>query len=121
MFLFSCGIVAAQNNVHYDIEPGIERIQEDYVNNWRKLGTLNGYRIQIAAYSGVNSRSQAEIARNTFTSLFPYTKAYIIYTEPYFKVRVGNYFTRLQAYKDLENIRLSYPSAYIVPEKITYR
>lgn len=121
LFLFSCGIVVAQRNVRYDIEPGIERIQEDYVNNWRKLGTLNGYRIQIAAYSGVNSRSQAEVARNTFTNLFPYTKAYVIYTEPYFKVRVGNYYTRLQAYKDLENIRLSYPSAYIVPEKITYR
>ena len=121
LFLFSCGIVVAQRNVRYDIEPGIERIQEAYVNNWRTLGTLNGYRIQIAAYSGVNSRSQAEVARNTFTNLFPYTKAYVIYTEPYFKVRVGNYYTRLQAYKDLENIRLSYPSAYIVPEKITYR
>ena len=71
VFLFSCGMVLAQGNVRYNIEPGIERIQDDYVNNWRKLGTLNGYRIQIAAYSGVNSRSQAEVARNTFCNLFP--------------------------------------------------
>jgi len=85
------------------------------------LGEINGYRIQIAAYSGVNSKSQAETARNSFTALFPYTRSYLIYNEPYFKVRVGDYYTRLQAYKDLETIRETYPSAYIVPDKIHYR
>jgi hypothetical protein len=114
-------VALAQVRVHYDIEPAIVRIQEDYINNWRKVGELNGFRIQIAAYSGVNSKSQAEAARNTFNNLFPYTKSYLIYNEPYFKVRVGNYRSRLQAHKDLETIRLTYPSAYIVPDKISYR
>ena len=114
-------VALAQVKVFYDVEPAIVRIQEDYINNWRKIGEINGYRIQIAAYSGVNSKSQAEIARNTFNGLFPYTKSYLVYNEPYFKVRVGNYFTRLEAYKDLETIRLTYPSAYIVPDKVSYR
>ena len=121
MLLTLCLAAAAQENVRYDIEPGILRIQEDYISNWRKVGEISGYRIQIAAYSGVNSRSQAESARNSFNSLFPYTRSYLIYNEPYFKVRVGNYYTRLQAYKDLEAIRATYPSAYIVPDKISYR
>ncbi len=116
-----CLRLSAQESVRYDIEPGIVRIQEDYVNNWKKVGEINGYRIQIAAYSGVNSKSQAEYAKNSFNNLFPYTKAYIIYTEPYFKVRVGNYYSRLEAYKELENIKLTYPSAYIVPDKINYK
>ena len=114
-------VALAQGNVQYDIEPAIVRIQEDYVSNWKKVGEINGYRIQIAAYSGVNSKSQAEYAKNSFNNLFPYTKAYLIYNEPYFKVRVGNYQSRLQAYNDLETIRLTYPSAYIVPDKISYR
>lgn len=114
-------VALAQGNVRYDIEPAIVRIQEDYVSNWKKVGEINGYRIQIAAYSGVNSKSQAENAKNSFNNLFPYTKAYLVYNEPYFKVRVGNYQSRLQAYRDLENIRLTYPSAYIVPDKISYR
>ncbi len=121
LFIVSCATVLAQGTVRYDIEPAIVKIQEDYTNNWRKVGEINGYRIQIAAYSGVNSKSQAEYAKNTFNNLFPYTKSYLIYNEPYFKVRVGNYYSRLQAYKDLENIRLTYPSAYIVPDKISYR
>ena len=121
LFLLAGGITLAQSRVHYDIEPGILKIQEDYVYNWRKVGEISGYRIQIAAYSGVNSKSQAEYARNSFNSLFPYTRSYLIYNEPYFKVRVGNYYTRLEAYKDLETIRETYPSAYIVPDKINYR
>lgn len=121
LLIVPCSISLAQGTVRYDIEPGIVRIQEDYVNNWRKIGEINGYRIQIAAYSGVNSKSQAEYAKNSFNNLFPYTRAYLIYNEPYFKVRVGNYQSRLEAYKDLESIRLTYPSAYIVPDKISYR
>lgn len=117
-----CGIsLSAQNSVRYDVEPAITQIQDDYINNWRKVGEINGYRIQIAAYSGVNSKSQAESARNSFNNLFPYTKSYLIYAEPYFKVRVGNYYSRLQAYKDLLSIQLTYPSAYIVQDKISYR
>ena len=110
IFFFSMlwSFALAQGTVRYDIEPEILRIQEDYISNWRKVGEINGYRIQIAAYSGVNSKSQAEYAKNSFNNLFPYTKAYLIYNEPYFKVRVGNYFTRLQAYKDLETIKLTY-------------
>ena len=121
LLLLACGITMAQRPIRYDIEPSIVKIQEDYIYNWRKLGEINGYRIQIAAYSGVNSKSQAEYARNSFNSLFPYTRSYLIYNEPYFKVRVGNYYTRLQAFKDLETIRETYPSAYIVPDKINYR
>lgn len=116
---FTC--LYAQNSVRYDVDPAITQIQEDYVSNWRKVGEVNGYRIQIAAYSGINSRSQAEYAKNSFSNLFPYTKAYLIYNEPYFKVRVGNYYSRLDAYKDLVTIQLTYPSAYIVPDKISYR
>ena len=119
--MVSCCVALGQGSVRYDIEPASVRIQEDYVSNWKKVGEINGYRIQIAAYSGVKSKSQAESAKNSFNNLFPYTKAYLIYNEPYFKVRVGNYQSRLQAYKDLETIRLTYPSAYIVPDKISYR
>ena len=121
IIMVSWCVAQAQGSVRYDIEPAIVKIQEDYISNWKKVGEINGYRIQIAAYSGVNSKSQAEYAKNSFNNLFPYTRAYLVYNEPYFKVRVGNYQSRLQAYKDLETIRLTYPSAYIVPDKISYR
>ncbi len=111
----------SQRNVHYDIENGIEQIQSDYVSNWKKLGQVNGYRIQVASFSGVSSKAKAENIKASLTALYPDTKAYIVYNEPYFRVQFGDYFSRLQAYKDLQRIKESYPGAYIVPEKINYR
>lgn len=110
----------SQSNIRYDVEPGIEKIQADYVSNWKKIGTVNGFRIQVAAFSGVNSRTQAESVKNALNNTMLNQKAYVVYNEPYFRVQFGDYFSRLQAYRDLVKLKESYPGAYIVPEKINY-
>ena len=76
---------------------------------------------EITAYSGTNSRNRAEAERAAFKANFPGISVYLSYSEPYFKIRVGNYLTRLKAYKDLKRIQLTYPNAYIVPEKINFK
>lgn len=115
-----CVIGMAQNSVKYDVEPAIMTIQNDYIKVWNKLGETDGFRIQIAAITGTNSRSTAENERFAFQSRFPEIPAYISYMEPYFRIRVGNFNTRLEAYYIIKEIESEYPNAYIVPEKITY-
>lgn len=115
-----CVIGMAQNSVKYDVEPAIMTIQNDYIKVWNRLGETDGYRIQIAAITGTNSRSTAENERFAFQSRFPEIPAYISYMEPYFRIRVGNFNTRLEAYYIIKEIESEYPNAYIVPEKITY-
>lgn len=111
-----CGM--AQNTVQYDIEPAIENIQNDYIRTWNKVEEMNGYRIQIAAVTGTNSKSTAENEKATFQMHFPEMEAYISYMEPYFRIRIGNFLTRLDAYRFLQEIIPIYPNAYIVPDKI---
>ncbi len=113
--------VVAQGIVNYDIEPMVSQIQSDYIANWKKIGEINGYRIQVASFSGVNSKSQAESVKSTLNVLFPDNKSYVTYNEPYFRVQIGDYFSRLEAYRDLLKIRESYSGAYIVPQKIKYQ
>jgi len=110
----------AQQYVHYNVEPAVQTIQEDYVKTWSRVGEINGYRIQILAVTGANSRSTAETERYSFASRYPDIPSYLSYAEPYFRIRVGNFNTRLEAYKTLLDIQLNYPNAYIVPEKISY-
>ena len=114
-----CAVSFAQ--VHYSIDPTVQQIQSDYIKAWEKVDKIDGYRIQITAYSGNNSRNRAEAERASFKANFPGISVYLSYSEPYFKVRVGNYLTRLEAYKDLKRIQLTYPNAYIVPEKINFK
>jgi len=107
--------------VNYSIDPTVKEIQADYIKSWEKIDKIDGYRIQITAISGTNSRNRAEGERASFKNNFPGISVYISYSEPYFKVRVGNYHTRLEAYKDLQHIQLTYPNAYIVPDKIYFK
>lgn len=113
--------LTAFSQVRYSIDPKIKQIQADYIKAWEKVDKISGYRIQVTAFSGNNSRNRAENERAAFQTRFPYISIYLTYSEPYFKLRAGNYLNRLDAYKDLKNIQLVYPNAYIVPDFINFR
>lgn len=121
IFVVFIGLMAvAQNNVRYDVEPSVKSIQDDYIRVWNKISEINGYRIQILAVTGTNSRTTAETERSVFAGRYPETPSYLSYAEPYFRIRVGNFYSRLEAYKTLLEIQTFYPNAYIVPDKISY-
>lgn len=115
-----CNFSFAQGNIRYDIEPAIEKIQADYVTAWEKVGETNGYRIQIIALAGANAKTRVEKEFQKFVAEFPEIPAYLSFVAPNFRIRVGNFFTRLQAYKTLLEIRPTHPDAYITSDKIHY-
>jgi hypothetical protein len=77
--------------------------------------STNGYRVQI--FTGSN-RNDAYNAQSKFNQLYPDFKTYIIYSEPNFKVRAGDFRTRLEATRLLEQLRSQFPSLFIISEKI---
>jgi hypothetical protein len=72
------------------------------------------YTIQV--YSG-NSRSDATLANGKVLTAIPEIASELVYAQPYFKVRAGRYFTRLEAQRDLALIKKSFPNAILVMEK----
>ncbi len=82
---------------------------------------IQGYRIQIYYSSVRNAREESARARAEFINKFPGIVSYAQYQEPgYFMVRVGNYRTKTELYKDLMAIRKEFPNAYHVPAVINY-
>ncbi len=82
---------------------------------------IQGYRIQIYYSSVRNAREESARARAEFINKFPGIVSYAEYQEPgYFMVRVGNYRTKTELYKDLMDIRRVFPNAYHVPAVINY-
>lgn len=77
--------------------------------------STQGYRVQI--FTGSN-RNEAYNAQSKFNGLYPEMKTYIIYREPNFKVRAGDFRTRLEAAKLMEQIRSQFTSVFIISEKI---
>jgi len=86
-----------------------------------KCSELEGYRIQIYFESGNYSKKKAADVKLRFQNLFPDVEVYIIFQEPYYKVRVGDFRTRLNAQAFLQKIISDFPNAFVTKEnKINY-
>jgi hypothetical protein len=74
-----------------------------------------GYRVQI--FSGT-SRKAAYSAQAKCNREFPDMRTYIAYREPNFKIRAGDFRTRLEAERMREQLKAIFPITFIVSEKI---
>lgn len=81
---------------------------------------ITGYRIRIFFDNSQNARKNSASTLDEFLSSFRGIPAYRSYANPYFKVTVGDYRTKAEAMANLTNIKKSFPSAFIVKEKINY-
>jgi hypothetical protein len=75
----------------------------------------SGYRVQI--FFGSN-RQAAYSAQAKFMKEYPEYRTYITYTEPNFKVQVGDFRTRLEAQKLQSELNQMFSSLFIIPGKI---
>ena len=122
LFMLGAGFgLFAQTEVVYDKEEGIAELEELHKSVWANLKEIEGYRIQLLAASGVNSRSSVEQANQEFRGAFPDIPSYVSYSEPYFRLRVGNFETKLEAHKILMLLRSKYAGAFVIKDKIEYK
>ncbi|MBI9033140.1 MAG: SPOR domain-containing protein [Bacteroidales bacterium] len=101
-----------------------DSIIDSLVNIHKKYNALNnkmdGFRIQIYFESGNNSKTQSIEIREEFLKEFPDIRAYITFKEPYYRVRIGDYRTRLQADGVLKGIKRTYPNAFVIKDQINF-
>jgi hypothetical protein len=76
---------------------------------------VSGFRVQI--FSGLE-RQQAYAEHTKFKVRFPAYKIYISYVQPNYRVRVGDFRTRLEAEKFMNELKRYYSSMFIFSEMI---
>jgi hypothetical protein len=111
-FLFS-------NDVYSQVRVSIDpKIEEEIVKKNAAIDTLkvNGYRIQIAFNT---NRNQINEVNQKYSTIFPDNlKSYVIYQQPYWKLRVGDFYREIESLQFLYTIRKDFPNAFIVPDLI---
>jgi len=121
IFLFLCGFALSQNvgsNPNVDRDPRIDRLVEKHRQYNQANPGVDGFRVQIFFDSGNNSKKAAQTARERFMQLYPDIIAYLTFKSPYYRVRVGDFRTKLEAEGFLFQISSTYPNAFTVPDRV---
>lgn len=119
VFIFIANSVEAQQQRAELIQDKkVDLLVEKHAYLYRHNFTLTGWRIQIFFDSGVNSKRKASDVLRQFTELHPDVQAYLSFKEPYYRVRVGDFRSRLEAEGFLKKLQISYPNAFATSDLI---
>ena len=81
---------------------------------------INGYRVRIFFDNSQTARGRSASVAASFRARYPGIRAYENYTNPYFKVTVGDFRTQAEAQEFADQITGIYHSAFVVRETINY-
>jgi hypothetical protein len=101
---------APTNDITEELDYEIARISDEQ----KKLPILI-YTVQV--YTG-RSREEANQIRSQVYQTLPDEEPQLIYQQPNFKVRVGTYFERADAYKTFKALKEKFAGAILVPVRI---
>jgi len=101
-------------------------VQDAKIETWvakhieinQKAKGFPGYRVQVYFGSGSDAKSAANKIRSDINNQYSDLDSYLLYEAPYFKVRVGDFRNRNEAYKAFKIIQTNYPGAFIVEDLI---
>ncbi|MBR9917969.1 hypothetical protein GYB29_09880 [bacterium] len=117
ILIVCCSFFAfSQGNVEIKVD---ERINQEMRMKNAKVDTtdLPGFRIQVFFGSDLKD---AQATAAAFKARFPEfaDQVYLVYQQPYWKVRVGNFYREIDAQHLLEAVLEFYSEAFVVPDGI---
>jgi hypothetical protein len=93
----------------------LETVLDTLAKHNKSIRYINGFRIQI--YVG-NVRQEADAAKSFIYQSFPDLNPYVSYSQPTYRVKVGDFMYRSDAEQYLELIREQYSSAVILADRV---
>lgn len=116
-FSLSC---LAQNDGYLIMEQDqrIEQLIQRQKDIHNADNTIEGFRIQIFMESGNDAVEHANITMEEFKAKYPDIPIYLIFGQPYYRLRVGDFRTRLEAEKAYQTLSKEYKKAFITSDKI---
>lgn len=109
-----------QNNSVVVSDTRIDSLVSLHIEHNEKYPVFQGYRIQILKASGNDALTLTEEAKTVFMDKYTDANVYLTFDEPYYRVRVGDFRTRLEAEKYLKKISRKYPGAWVIQDYIKF-
>lgn len=84
----------------------------DQINLMKR--SIDGFTIQVFA----GDKEGALQAKKELAMAIPELSSELTFVTPTFRVKVGQYYTRMEAQKDFMTVKRYFPNAIVIPEKI---
>lgn len=118
-FLISFTVSAQQEQKEGDVrilaDPRIEKLTRLKTEEFLRDSTSNGFRIQIYV---APKREQWQVAETAFKAMHPDIPTYFEYSAPNYKLRVGDFRSRLDAQSLFFKLYEEYPNLFLVPDQV---
>ncbi|GAB3642041.1 hypothetical protein GCM10027423_26770 [Spirosoma arcticum] len=96
----------------------LDSVLDTIASQNRSIRYAPGYRVQV--YVG-NQRQEVESVKLLIYQNFPELSAYLSYSQPTYKLKVGDFMRRLDAERYYSSIRQLIASAQLRPDKVDVR
>jgi hypothetical protein len=97
----------------------VKQLVNRYIDAHRKDTRIPGYKIRIFSDSGQPARQKAYSERDRFATTFPNMPPPTVeYETPNFKVYVGGFRTKTEAFRAYKQIAKEFRNAFMVPARI---
>lgn len=108
-----------QQNQYVQIQsdPRLDSLVDQHIEANKAANGIQGFRVQVFFGS---ERKPAQDAKAKMQQLMPEEEVYLVYQQPYFKVRVGDYRTRLEAEAIYRKLMHEFDKVFIIPDKINF-
>lgn len=103
-----------------DQDPRLDKLLNWHIEKNKRINGREGYRVEIFFSSERDAKQKALNKKVEFLSLYPETTVHVKYDSPNFRVRVGDFRTKNEALKLHQEIKETYPMAFIVADKIDF-
>lgn len=125
LFFFTVLILISFTHVYGQSEGSVRVFQDPRVDTLLAISRQyvgvqknEGFRIQIFMESGNEAVNSAHATMKQFAESFPDLPSYLSFGQPYYRVRVGDFRTRLEAEGQLRFIIQQFGQAFIIKDLI---
>lgn len=80
--------------------------------------TIDGFRVQIFMETGNDAVRHADSIREVFSQKYPEIPIYLIFGQPYYRLRIGDFRTRLEAENQYQQIKKEYANSFVTADRI---
>ena len=80
--------------------------------------TIEGFRVQIFMELGNDALRHADSVKTVFSKNYPEIPIYLVFGQPYYRLRIGDFRTRLEAENLYQRVKKEYKNAFVTADRI---